>query len=308
MFLMGMIFILLLAWAAFAQQPQETPVFRADVTMVRVDAQVLEGKHLLGGLTKEDFLVFDEGQPQKIVYFGRESEPVDLVLLLDVSGSIRRYVRQMASAARDALRQLKADDRVAIMLFSRRSAVREEFTTNLAEIEKELREAVREKGLGSGTRINASIISAARYVHRQQRGSGRRAILVLTDSIGLNYQVPDEKVLRALYEADSVLNAMVVGRGEQPKPPKPGIELNPDFTPSDVFHLAEETGGEAVKARRADTSFREMMERLRTRYSIHYRAPGTGSFRRIRVELSPEARRRHPRAVVRARSGYYADN
>lgn len=300
-----MLLILLLGAAAFAQ---ETPVFRADVAMVRVDAQVIEGKRLLGGLKEKDFQVFDEGQPQPIVYYGRESDPLDVLLLLDVSGSMRRYLRQMANVARDALRQLKPDDRVAVMLFSRRAEVHEEFTTDLEKIVAEMSEAVREKGLGSGTAINAAILSAADYIGRQPRGKGRRAILILTDNMGLNYQTPDEQVLRALYEADCVFNAIVAGRGERPEPVRPGQYLNPDFTPPDVFRLAEETGGEAVKAERADTSFRQLMESLRTRYSIHYRAPEAqpGAFRRIRVDLSPEARRRHPRAQIRARHGYYA--
>jgi VWFA-related protein len=303
-----MIFILLLAWGAFAQEQQQTPVFQAGVAMVRVDVQVIERNRVLSSLAEGDFVVYDEGRPQKIVYFGRETEPIDLLLLLDVSGSMHRYLEQMASAARDALRHLKDGDRVGVMLFSRRAELREEFTPNVPEIAKELADAVYERNLGSGTAINAAIVSAAKYVHQQQQGPGRRAILILTDNSGLNYQVPDEEVLRALYSADCVLNAIVVGRGERPKPKESKVPLNPDFTPSDVFHLSAATGGEAVRVNRADLAFQEMIERLRTRYSIHYRAPDaqSGSFRRIQVELSEGARKRHPRAQVRARSGYYA--
>ena len=115
-------------------------------------------------------------------------------------------------------------------------------------------------------------------------------------------------MIRALYDADCVLNAIVAKGGERPKPPKPGEYVNPDFTPSDVFRIAEETGGEAVKVERAGTAFREMIERLRTRYSLHYRAPEAeaGTFRRIRVALSEQARKRLPKAEVRARAGYNA--
>jgi VWFA-related protein len=306
MFLMGLLFILL-ALAAFAQE-QETPVFRSDVTMVRVDAQVVDGKRLVAGLGREDFEVFDEGQRQEVAYFGRESEPLDVLLLLDVSGSMRRYVEEMAQVAREALRQLHAADRVAVMLFSRRSKVSEEFTADFAEVAREMSAAVREQGLGAGTAINEALLAAAAYAGRQPARPGRRAILILTDNLGLNYQTPNEQVVRALYEADCVLNAIVARGGERPKPPRPGEYVNPDFTPSDVFRLAEETGGEAVKAERAGAAFQEMMERLRTRYSIHYRAPEApaGSFRRIRVALSEAARKRLPRAEVRARAGYYA--
>ena len=64
--------------------------FRTGVADVRVDAQVVDGKNVVTGLTQDDFIVTDEGQPQKIVYFGRDSEPLSLVLLLDISGSMQR--------------------------------------------------------------------------------------------------------------------------------------------------------------------------------------------------------------------------
>lgn len=280
-------------------------MFRAGVALVRVDAQVVEGRRIVSGLSKEDFEVTDEGTPQPVTWFGRESEPVWLLLVLDVSGSMRRYLEQMASVARGALGQLRAEDQAGVMLFSRRTRLSRPFTGELGAVAAELSQAVRERSLGSGTLINASLIEAARAI--QGQGSGRRAILIVTDNGGLNYQTPDEQVLRALYQADAVLNAIVVAGGKRPEPPRKGQDLNPDFTPSDVFRLAEESGGEAVAADRADTAFREIVERLRTRYSLHYRAPaGTpGQFRRIQVELTPAARRRLPKAQVRARAGYY---
>ena len=282
-------------------------MFRAGVTAVKVDALVVEDKRLVGGLNQNDFVVYDEEQAQAIDYFGRESEPVDLVLLLDVSGSVTRYLEQIASVGRDALRQLAEGDRVAVVLFARRSEVREEFTGDFAEVARELKSAVYERELGAGTAINEALLAASEYVRREQQSKGRRAILIVTDNQGLNYRTPDEQVLRALGEADCVLYSMVVGDGQRPKPPRPGEPRNPDFTPPDVFKLAEETGGEATNVERADKALVQVIERLRTRYSLHYRAPEApaGSFRRIRVDLSPEARKRHRNARVLARRGYF---
>ncbi|MGH9657466.1 MAG: hypothetical protein ACRD96_02920, partial [Bryobacteraceae bacterium] len=137
---------------------------------------------------------------------------------------------------------------------------------------------------------------------------GRRAVLIVTDNEGLNYQTPDEDVVRALFEADAVLNAIVVKRGRRPAAPRPGQFLNPDFTPSNVFGIAERTGGEAFEGGKIGASFREMIERIRSRYSLHYAAPEApgGGLRRIRVELAGAARRKHADAVVRARAGYYS--
>lgn len=283
-------------------------MFKTGTAWVRVDVQVGEKERVLRDLQQRDFVVYDEGEPQKILYFGHDTEPLDVLLLLDVSGSMRRYLEQMAANARTALDQLHEGDRVAIMGFSRTSKVEEEFTPDHQKAAAGLRDAVHEGGLGSGTRIVAAIVAAARYIQGASvEAKGRRAVLILTDNESMEYQMPNEKAVDALLAADTVLNAIVVGRGERDKPPKPGQYVNPDFTKSDVFRIADETGGEAVRANRADASFRDMMESIRTRYSIQYAAPESavaGSFRRIRVDLSPEARKKYPRAWIRARSGY----
>lgn len=285
----------------------QQPTFRAGVTVVRVDVQVLEGGRSVPGLTSRDFIVRDEGAPQPVTYFAHETEPLDVLLLLDVSGSMRRHVNQMARAARQAAARLRPGDRVAVMFFSRRAQLALELTKDRHTLEEAFEKARRPPDLGSGTAINAAILEAARYVRRHS-SRGRRAILILTDNEGLNYQAPDEEVVRALWEADCVLGAIVTGRAAPPKPAPAGVSMNPDFTPANVFRLAEETGGQIVKADDAGQVFVAMMEHLRTRYSLHYRAPeaAPGSFRRIEVDLTAEARRRHPRAVVLARRGYYA--
>jgi VWFA-related protein len=308
----GIAAILILVSAScpiFAQEAQqaEQPVFRAGVAMVRVDAQVIDGRKVVSGMTREDFVVYDEGVPQPIQYFARDSEPLWLVLLLDVSGSMKRRLQEMAAVSRNALAALGQEDRVAVMFFGRDTRLAQEFTENREPAADAIGQAHDEKSVGSGTAINAAVLSAAQHIREHAgAGRGRRAIVILTDNVGLNYQTPDEMVLEALYTSDSVLNAIVTPDAKPPDPPRPGVELNPDFTPSDVFRLARETGGETLRAQSAGETFREMLERIRLRYSLHYRAPESapGSVRRIRVDLSPEARRRYRRAEVRARSGY----
>lgn len=291
-----------------AAQEQEAPLFRAGVTLVRVDAQVVRRNgRAITTLAKEDFVVLDEGEPQTIAYFGRENEPLDLLLLLDVSGSMRRSIEEMAASAKAALGQLHAGDRTAVMLFARQTMIEEEFTADFRAVQEGIRGAVNEKSLGAGTLINGSIMAAAAHFAREPV-KGRRAILVVTDNEGLNYQTPDEDVLKALYGADAVLNAIVVRGGRRPNPPKPGRYSNPDFTPSDVFKIAEQSGGEAAEGGRVIDQFPQIIERIRSRYSLQYSAPTAqpGAFRRIRVELSQTARRRYPEVVVRARGGYFA--
>src|SRR5712691_1902753 len=129
-FFMPLLIMLLLGSSLFAQQKDdEIPVFRASVTLIRVDIQVTgRNSKAISDFTQQDFFVFDENQPQQIAHFGRESEPLDLLLLLDISGSMRRSLEDVAAATRAALAQLRPGDRVGLMLFARRAEVVQPFT------------------------------------------------------------------------------------------------------------------------------------------------------------------------------------
>jgi len=259
------------------------------------------------GLTPEDFEIFDDDRPQKIAHFGQDAEPLDLMLLLDISGSMHRNLEQMAVTAEAALKQLYPSDRVAVALFAKRAEVREPLTQDLRAVEEEMRDAVHTASLGSGTAINAAIVTAVQYLQKQPV-RGRRAVLIVTDNLSLNYRIPDEEVLRELYAADAVLNGILIGKQKRPDLPKPGQYVNPDFTPADIFKLAEQSGGEAMEAGKIGESFQHMIERIRARYSVQYAAPPSkpGAFHHIRVELTPKVRSQHRDAKIRARAGYYA--
>jgi VWFA-related protein len=296
-----------------AQQPQDTvtadqPVFRADVSLVRIDAQVVYKGQPVRGLTAEDFEVKLNGAAQPIDYFGRESEPLWIVLLLDVSGSMSRRLAEVAAVARKALTALQEQDQVAVMLFARNHRVAQPFTHSAPEAAAAIEQAPRERSLGGGSRINEAIIEAAQYVAGQAASKpGRRAIVIVTDNQGLAYQVPDTQVLAALFAASATLNAIVTPNAKPPAPPPPGQYTNPDFTPHDVFKLARETGGEVLKAPDAGRSFQDVLERLRSRYSLHFRPPpdtAAAAERKLDVQLSAAAQRRFPNALILARTGF----
>lgn len=273
------------------------------MSLVKVDAQVCErgSGRLIPGLTAGDFRVLDENQPQPIVYFAREEAPVDLMLLLDISGSMRDVLERVTGTAETALRQLHETDRVAAAVFATRSSVVQEFTSNFAALPAWLRYAIQDRGTGVETAINRALHSTAEYVRLNARHS-RRAILIITDNEPTNFGPPtsDETVLRALYEADAVLNGIIVTA-------HPGL-VNFLKLHHGIYRFAAKTGGEVIEAARPGEQLARMIERIRTRYSIQYNMPPAphGLFRRIRVELSADARRQHPRATVRARTGYYA--
>lgn len=276
---------------------------------VRVDVQVSQGKDLIKSLTKDDFQVTDEGQPQNIISFSRGDEPLNLILLLDISGSMQKLIQEISKTAREALAHLRPGDRVAIMVFAKTTAVHQDFSDNLAETARQIGLAVENHDVGITTQINSAVVDAAKYMREHADPTGRHAILILTDNLSMSYQLTDGQVIRELNKADTVFNAIVTGRAIRPKPPSASMYPNPDFTPANVMHLAEETGGEWVKVGRADATFNEMIERIRSRYMLVYHEPAAaqGAFRHIGVTLTADAKRRYPLADLRARSGYYAE-
>lgn len=290
---------------ARGQEPAEPVTFRTGVASVRVDAQVFEGTRAVAGLTKADFQLYDNNAAQAITYFDQEREPVTLLLVLDVSGSMAKHMEQMAAASRTALKGLRAGDQVGVMVFSRHSKVTTPFTSDMSRVADELKTAIRERELGSGTQINAALQEAAKLFLEQAPATGRRAILIVTDNLGVNYQLSDETVVRALHDANTVCNSIIVGRSKRAE--KESRFRNPDFSYADVFAIAEETGGDAIKSDKTGEAFGEVLDRIRSRYSLHYGSPGgdPGVYRAIRLELTPMAKARFPKATMRFRKGYY---
>jgi VWFA-related protein len=290
---------------ARGQEPAEPATFKSEVSNVRVDAQVFQGSRAIAGLTKSDFLIYDNNAAQAVSYFEQEREPVALLLVLDVSGSMSRFVEQMAATSETALKSLKPGDQVGLMVFSRNSRVTTPFTTDLGVISAQLRTAIREKDLGNGTQINAALQDAAKHFQEKGPATGRRAILIVTDNLGVNYQLSDETVIRALHDANTVCNAIVVGKSK--KSERESRFRNPDFSYSNIFAIAEDTGGDAIASDKAGEAFADIMERIRSRYSMHYGSPGgePGSFHQIRLELTLSAKARYPNATLRFRKGYY---
>lgn len=288
------------------------PTFGISVTDIQVDPEVLEGHTPLRGLAKDDFIVFDENARQPITYFGQESVPLDLVLLLDMSGSVQKHLQQIADIASSALDRLQPEDQVAVMLFGRNTWIAQAFTNQHEDIAAAIdMKSAGEAPVGSGTRIFAAVKAAAQYIASQEPAPlRRRAILIVTDNDGMSYDVHKGATVRALYDAKAGLDAIVVGRHPHPPVPKHGAAINPDFAFDDVFPLAEETGGEVIATSKPAQDLGDMLTRIRDRYFLVYPLPpgaSPGSYRHIRVEVSQTARKKHPHAIVRARGGYYVN-
>jgi VWFA-related protein len=222
---------------------------------------------------------------------------------------MQKHIDEIAMEARESLEHLRPGDRVAIMVFAKNTAVAQGFSDNLAETARNIGGAVKNWDVGTSTLINSAVVSAAHYMEKHAGPGGRRAILILTDNLSMSYQLTDGQVIRELNKADTVFNAIITGRAIRPEALEPGKPANPDFTPANVYELAEQTGGEWVKAEHAGDSFKEMIERIRSRYMLAYHEPPSppGKFRHIIVTLGETARKRYPAAELHSRSGYYAE-
>jgi hypothetical protein len=181
------------------------------------------------------------------------------------------------------------------------------FSGNMHRVASAIEQALRPGLMPSGTSINAALVDAAAAFREEPNLAGRRAIFILTDNKGLNYRVPDDEVLRQLFGADTVLNAIVTKNAEPPKPARVKAIVNPDFSWADVFRLSAETGGEVLRTDRADEALIRLLDNMRQRYLLTYDAPPAppGQFRRITVSLTPAARKRLGNVQLRARTGYY---
>ena len=273
-----------------------------------MDAEVTDGIRTLTGFHKEDFVVRDNGQPRTVLYFSQDEEPLDLILLFDISGSMRPKIEKVADGAHAALAELREGDRIAVMVFDHKSRIVAPFTGDLAAVERTINEQVLREKFRGGTRILAAVDHAAEYFLEQPRTQRRRAVLILTDDFGQQSR-RSGTVVRRLWEADALLSGLIIRRPHEKAAMTVMKITNPLMAAlysEGMDGVAERTGGDTVKADDPAESFRETMRRIRKRYSLYYAMPQAkpGEQRQVRVELNGEAQKMNPNARVRARKGY----
>jgi len=313
-------------------QPTEPSVtFHSDVSMARVDAQVLDQENRpIQGLQMEDFILREGGKQQEIRHFVTEKLPVDVILLLDVSRSMEPHVQRIASAAHQALGVLGDQDRIAILVFDRATRVRMSFRNSRQDAERELEQVVEQEAFDGGTDITKGLLDAAAYMARNARHEARRAIVILTDD-QTELDRDDAGVIRALKRADSVLSALIApdalhtGSGGASQLPDDELfeellarmNLPPGFSPfgprthsAGTSKIARQSGGDSMTVEDA-SAFQDTLARIRERYGLYFYLPegakpdDTSS---IEVELTEAARQSHPGAEVRFRLSHLADS
>jgi len=336
------LWLLVAACVVGTADDESTPVFRSDVSMGRIDTLVLDRwQHPIGGLRKEDFLLRRDGKPIPIRNVAHEDLPVDVLLLLDVSGSMWVHVQKVAAAAHEALAVLGNQDRVGIMVFTTYTRTRLPFRQDLSEVERKLDDVVRSEHFTGGTNINGALLNAAAYVEREGRPQARHAIVIVTDDQAL--PCDQARISAALDRVDAVLMALLAPpfmglsrpypgggrpRGGQPPifapwpggsgagGPLGGIILGRRRGPSGISipgsrppgsmsagspEIARTSGGDSLNVNDA-SAVETTFERIRQRYAIYFYLPdGMENGRGMELDLTDTARRRHLDAALQYR-------
>jgi Ca-activated chloride channel family protein len=286
---------------------QPDALYRTGVEVVAITATVeqADGSYLTD-LQREQFTVLEDGVVQEIAFFGAGEVPIDLVLMLDTSASMRSRLSVAQRTAVNFVRSLGAGDRAAFMTFGSRSQVRRPFTLDRATLE----EAIGEASAGGQTALYNAIYVALREFGSLETGDAapaggnirRRAIVVLSDGVDTASLVTFDRVMDLARRSGVAIYTISLRLGVTPaQAERPVAEA--DY---EMRALARETGAKSFfpsQLNDLDGVYGSIARELAHQYSLGYVPTGPvkpGYVRRLTVQVDfPEAR-------VRARTGYIA--
>ena len=283
---------------------QDIPDIKVDVRLVNVFVNVADAAGApVGGLTRDDFEVSEDGKPQKIAVFERESGvPLSIVLAVDTSGSVHRDMRMEVRAAKDFVHALlRPQDELELLEFDENVRERVPFTNNVKRIDYGLDRMQ----MGSATALYNAIFLASQTLAARPGPTPRRKVIVLVtdggDTVkGVRYKQAMEQAQRS--------EAMVYSLIIVPVMADAGRDTGGEHA---LIQMSRDTGGKysyVDQPEDLEPSFAKISEDLRTQYLLGYypssRSTESG-FRSIEVEMKDPALR--AKYSVRSRSGYYAE-
>src|SRR2546428_297421 len=249
---------------SYAQEKDPIDVVKVNTDLVVFDVQVIDKKtkRILGDLSKEDFEITDGGVRQQISYFSRDELPLSVMLLLDVSGSVRPILHQIRDGALNALARFKPEDQVAVMPFANTSRLAQDFTNDRQLVSQKIEEVTASDALGRGTFLGPALESAAIHMQNAPAQTGRRVIIVVTDNIAMVPGRETKEILGELFDKGTVVYGLIVRAAI-------GKVFNVMFLGQlkGVNEFVEQTGGEIIGAdkKEVDAKLREVIDRLRAR-------------------------------------------
>jgi VWFA-related protein len=295
----------------------------SDVTTILLNASDKQNR-MITTLREEDVRVLEDGAPQKVFTFQRETDrPLSIALLIDVSASEEHTLPDEKAAARSFIETIirSGKDLGAIIPFTDHAFLEQQLTANVINIYQALERVdvalpsytgsgVPISGIASGPGLaeprqgstaiwDAISLSASRILARNP-GVRRRAIILLTDGEDTSSRLSSTEAINAALQAETVIYVIGIGEGR--------VEAGFRDT---LNRIADRTGGRAFfpkKGADLHTAFEQIQVELRSQYLIAYSSTNhnrDGSFRKTQIEiLNPELRKEQLK--LRYRPGYFA--
>jgi VWFA-related protein len=267
--------------------------------LMRVNASVTDRNgRAVGGMRETDFSVQENGIERQVTNVTPANEPFNLVLLLDVSGSVEERIDFIRKAARDFLNTASPQDRISIISFRDDIQVISDFTTNRRLLSKKLDEI----DAGGATALYDALAYVVSEPLKKLRGE-RTAIVILSDGDDNKSFVPFPALLDAFSESGALIYPLYVPSGLIPEASVPKSETTRDPLRTRYLTLttrAEEegrklaavSGGVYYPVRRIEDlqrAYDDVVLQLRTAYTITYASNSTPSGnRRVRVRANRE--------------------
>jgi Ca-activated chloride channel family protein len=298
--------------------PRQTPTPAPDevegavnVRIVRVPVSVLDKKGApVTGLTRDDFLVFEEKRPVQFDFLGEIKEleklPIYIGVLMDTSSSAAGKLGFEKEAAKNFLYTVTRTrkDHAAFVTFDDEVKLRQDFTRNLDYLERAI-DAVKKPGTQT-----ALFDAIWEFCDQKMRGvpSPRRALVVITDGDDTYSRARIEDAIAMAQKTDTIIFGLST-KGGFTGSAVPGVEAGTvkDSGDKDLSRMAEATGGRAFYTGdmlALERAFKKIGEELRSQYLLTYRPEGPfdGGFRRIEVKVAAGDKYK-----VNAKKGYTAD-
>jgi len=298
---------LLLAGRHAGAQSQDSPTFSTSVKVVNIIASVRTRQgEIIRDLTKDDFTVLENGRPQAIRYFSRETDlPLTIGLLVDTSMSQRRVLDAERGATLRFLDEVLREDKdhVFLMQFDMVVQTRQELTASrrklddaLAYVDTPDRQELRMQS-GGGTLLYDAVVKASAEVMARQ--GGRKALIILSDGGENGSDATLEAAIQAAQRADTLIHSILFA--------DPGFYIGggPDGRKI-LTRLSRETGGgffEVSKKNGIDQIFSSIEDEIRSQYSIGYISDvpvRISEFRKLQLATNRKG------LVVQARGEYWA--
>ena len=171
---------------------------KVDVALINVVATVTDEKgRYVEGLTKDDFIIQEDGQTQTISHLTQSNDlPVSVGVTLDTSGSMERKISTAKSAVERFIRTIHEDDDIFLMTFSDRPMLRQDFTAD----RERLADALRRATIGGGTALYDALEES--LVKVKSGAHDKKAILLITDGEDTSSRLTYDEALLAVRESE----------------------------------------------------------------------------------------------------------